>query len=496
MTRSNELKINLPDGSTTTCASYGKVKLRLENDNTLTLDKVYYIPSFTYNLISIGMLNKDYIVAFDQSKIDFTPRAPNSVGMTIHCSNNENIYILSADKTQVGYANAAATTDSKLWHERLGHRSLETIKAILSKDKLFPDNKLDEDKCEACILAKSRKQSAPRVAENRATRNLERIHMDLVGPITPMSISGYEYFLIVVDEFSRYTWTFPITKKSEVPNVFKNWITQIENLTKTKVMGIRSDGGSEFINQTLKTFYADSGINVQVSCPHNQYQNGIAESRVRLIKDMTRTALIHANLPKNLWWEAVAYQTTILNNVPPWNKKDNYPVTILFGKSPAAKRLKVFGCIAYVHRLDNDQKGWGTWSDKSRKGVFLGHPDNKKGYLVYIPGLNRWFEKPNVTFREQFFLDIPVQFQPRARNNNSPVQTHLPIQMNEYRSEIFPAGNYPTHCAQLIDQLKPIHRSADTDNEPPTSEDDSHPNEVEDDQEDQIETPTMTDDQK
>ena len=64
------------------------------------------------------------------------------------------------------------------------------------------------------------------------------------------------------------------------------------------------------------------------------------------------------------------------------------------------------------------------------------------------------------------------------------------------KCEIFPAGNYPTHCAQLIDQLKPIHRNADTNNEPPTSEDDSHPNEVEDDQEDQIETPTMTDDQK
>jgi transposase InsO family protein len=102
------------------------------------------------------------------------------------------------------------------------------------------------------------------------------------GPTSIPSFDGFRFYLIIVDEYSRYIWLFPMARKSDVATIFPTFITQMANQFSTSVKIVQSDGGGEFINTVLQNHFAAHGIIHRLSCPGTSEQNGLVERRHRL----------------------------------------------------------------------------------------------------------------------------------------------------------------------------------------------------------------------
>nr|GEW56145.1 hypothetical protein [Tanacetum cinerariifolium] len=158
---------------------------------------------------------------------------------------------------------AKATSDeSMLWHRRLGHINFKNINKLI-KDNLvkgLPSKRLENDQtCVVCLKGKQHKVSFNSKIQNFISQPLFMLHMDLFGPTSVSSIMHKKYYLVITDDFSRFTWVFFLATKDETSRVLKCFITKIENLVDKKVKIIRCDNETEFKNRVLNEFYAEKG---------------------------------------------------------------------------------------------------------------------------------------------------------------------------------------------------------------------------------------------
>ena len=129
--------------------------------------------------------------------------------------------------------------------------------------------------------------------------------MDLFGPVAYISIGGNKYGLVIVDDFSRFTWVFFVHDKSEVKDVLKTFIRRAQNEYDVKIKKIRSDNGSEFKNTQVEEFLDEEGIKHEFSAPYSPQQNGVAERKNRTLIEMARTMLDEYKTSDRFWAEAV-----------------------------------------------------------------------------------------------------------------------------------------------------------------------------------------------
>ncbi|GKE03390.1 retrovirus-related pol polyprotein from transposon TNT 1-94, partial [Tanacetum coccineum] len=123
---------------------------------------------------------------------------------------------------------------------------------------------------------------------------LNLLHMDLCGPMRVASINGKKYILVIVDDYSRYTWTLFLRSKDETPDL------------QAQVITVRTDRGTKFLNKTLHAYFKEEGIEHQTSTPRTPEQNGVVERRNRTLVEVARTMLSASKLPLSFWVEAVA----------------------------------------------------------------------------------------------------------------------------------------------------------------------------------------------
>jgi transposase InsO family protein len=105
------------------------------------------------------------------------------------------------------------------------------------------------------------------------------LHMNLFGPIVYISIVGNKYGLIIVDDYSRFTWVFFLQDKSETKKVLNKFLKRAQNEFDVKVKKISSDSGTEFKNTQVENFLDEEGIKHEFSAPYTPHQNGVAERR-------------------------------------------------------------------------------------------------------------------------------------------------------------------------------------------------------------------------
>ncbi|GKB43460.1 retrovirus-related pol polyprotein from transposon TNT 1-94, partial [Tanacetum coccineum] len=203
----------------------------------------------------------------------------------------------------------ATSTKSWLWHRRLSHLNFGTINDLTRLDLVegLPEFKYGKDHiCSACERGKSKKASHPPKLVPSDHSKFELLHMDLCSPMRVASISGKKYILVIVDDFSRYTWVYFLRSKDETPEIIKKFIAQAQLSYKAKVCKIRTDNGTEFKNATLKAYYEKLGIMQQFLIILTPQQNGVVERRNHTLVEAARTMLIFSRLPEFLWAEAVA----------------------------------------------------------------------------------------------------------------------------------------------------------------------------------------------
>jgi transposase InsO family protein len=122
-------------------------------------------------------------------------------------------------------------------------------------------------------------------------RPLEMLHIDLFGPITYISIGGNKYGLVIIDDYSRFTWIFFLHDQSEIQEVLKKFLKRAQNEFDAKFKKIRSDNGSEFKNTQVEDYPDQEGIKHEFLAPYTQQQNGVVERKNRTLIESIRTML-------------------------------------------------------------------------------------------------------------------------------------------------------------------------------------------------------------
>ena len=122
-------------------------------------------------------------------------------------------------------------------------------------------------------------------------RPLELLHMDLFGPIAYISIGGSKYCLVIMDDYSCFTWVFFLQDISQTQETLKGFLRQAQNEFGLRIKKIRSDNGTEFKNSQIEGFLEEEGIKHEFSSPYTPQQNGVVERKNRTLLDMARTML-------------------------------------------------------------------------------------------------------------------------------------------------------------------------------------------------------------
>ena len=121
--------------------------------------------------------------------------------------------------------------------------------------------------CSTCISGKHTRCPF-KASVFRANKSVDLVHMDLSGPIKPSTLGGKSYFLLIVDDFSRYMWIFLLAYKTEALNIFKKLKVMAKAETKENLRCAKSDRGGEFLSKEFKLYCEDNGIIRQLTPPH------------------------------------------------------------------------------------------------------------------------------------------------------------------------------------------------------------------------------------
>ncbi|CAI7871206.1 unnamed protein product [Closterium sp. NIES-54] len=215
-----------------------------------------------------------------------------------------------------------------LWHHRLGHTSLPRLCGMHSRHlvsglprSLPPLPPSPAPPCLPCV--EGRQRAAPHSSSfPPTTAPLQTLHMDVWGPARVRGQGHERYFLLVVDDYTRYTTVFPLRGKGEVVDVLIPWIRTIRLQLRERfgqdlpVLCLHSDRDGEFSSNLLRDFCRGEGILQSFEPTDSPQQTGIAERRIGLVMEVARTSMIHAAAPHFLWPFAVRYAAHQLNLWP------------------------------------------------------------------------------------------------------------------------------------------------------------------------------------
>jgi transposase InsO family protein len=137
------------------------------------------------------------------------------------------------------------------------------------------------------------------------TGPLEMLHMDLFSPVAYISIGGNKYGLVIIDDYSRFTWVFFLQDRSETQEVLKKFLRRAQNEFDANVKKIRSDNGTEFKNTKVEDFLDVEGIKHEFLVPYSTQQNGVAERKNRTLIKMARIMLDKYKTSNRFWAEAI-----------------------------------------------------------------------------------------------------------------------------------------------------------------------------------------------
>ncbi|XP_019231603.1 PREDICTED: uncharacterized protein LOC109212417 [Nicotiana attenuata] len=181
-----------------------------------------------------------------------------------------------------------------LWHNRLGHVPFVKMKNIVSLPVTFSSKQ--PFSCTICPMARQERLYFPQKT-NTTNKILELLHIDLWGPYHVPTHEKYKYFMTIVDDFSRSTWTHLLSSKGNAYQVLKGFLNLVENQFGEKVKAVRTDNGLEFTNTETTMLLQSKGIIHQRTCPYTPQQNGVVERKYKYLLETARTLLFQSKLP-------------------------------------------------------------------------------------------------------------------------------------------------------------------------------------------------------
>ncbi|GJR70275.1 retrovirus-related pol polyprotein from transposon TNT 1-94 [Tanacetum coccineum] len=307
-----------------------------------------------HNIFSVGQFcDADMEVAFRKSTCFVRDLQGNDL---LIGNRGSNLYIISLQETTsttpICFMAKALPTQAWLWHRRLSQLNFDYITFLSKKEVVngLPKLKYVKDQlCSSCEMSKAKRSSFKTKAVLSSKGRLNLLHMDLYGPMRVASINGKKYILVIVDDYSRYTWTLFLRSKDETP-------------------------------ETLHAYFKEEGIEHQTSTPRTPEQNGVVERRNRTLVEAARTMLSASKLPLSFWAEAVATACYTQNRSIIISTHGKTAYHIINDRKPSIKHLHIFGCICYITR---DGENLDKMKEKGDPCVMVGYSTQSKGYRVY-----------------------------------------------------------------------------------------------------------------
>ncbi|KAI3664951.1 hypothetical protein L6452_43565 [Arctium lappa] len=368
----------------------------------ITVKRVSYVEGLSHNLFSIGKFcDKDLEVSFKSKRV----AVKNSSGMDLLVGKRRsNLYTINLSEVKVlsdvCLLSKASIHESWVWHRRLANLNFKYMDRLVKNDSVrgLPILRFQKDHlCQDCEKGKMKKASHKPKPEHCTADILDLILVDLCGPMKTKSIGKKKYVLVVVDDYSRYTWVKFLKSKDETPEILINLIKIIQTNKQKQVKVVRSDNGTEFKNSTLQAFYDDQGIQQQFSAARTPQQNGVVDRRNRTLVEAARSMLAYSGLPLSLWAEAISTACYTQNRSILHRRFNKTPYELMNGIKPNIKYFKSFGCKCYVL---NDRDNLNKFSPKADEGIFLGYSSNSAAYRVFLLSARKVIESVNVKFDE------------------------------------------------------------------------------------------------
>ena len=347
----------------------------------IRLNDVYHCPGLHYNLMSVGQVEaKGYTCSIQKGKFLFID-SMRAIALTDSRSDGGFYFVdasanSSNSQTLASRTHEPARASWRQWHKRLAHLNMTDVKRLVNMSigiDVDSANSLEggespESICEACALGKQHRAPSRR-PHTRATRIGELVHSDLVGDGKILMIDGgFRYVATMIDDYSQYTTTYLIDRKSDLKGVLRDYLNLMKNRG-TSVHRLRSDNGGKYADHHTIDLLKEHGVKWEPTASYNPSQNGVAERCFRTLFERTRAILSSANLPIRLWGKAIMTVTYLKNRSPTTALDKVTPYEAWHGKKPDLSYLHTFGCVAYHHVEGARRK----LDDKSLKCQFLGY---------------------------------------------------------------------------------------------------------------------------
>jgi transposase InsO family protein len=259
---------------------------------------------------------------------------------------------------------AFAAVAPTMWHHRLGHPGPDALSS-LSRSSFIHCTNNKHDFCHACQLVKH-----PRLPFHSSSHRVEHpfdlIHLDLWTSHV-VSMSGFKYYLVILDDFTHYLWTFLLKLKSDTFTTLSNFFAYVSTQFSRTIKAIQCDNGCEFDNSFTRIFLLSNGIQLQMSCPYTSSQNGKVKRIIRLVNNVIHTLLIQASLLGRYWAEGFHTAMYLLNRLPKTAIQTACPHLDLFGsvssyKHPRATLTRLSSCHISSPHVSPGVSSWATLS--------------------------------------------------------------------------------------------------------------------------------------
>ncbi|GJY35154.1 retrovirus-related pol polyprotein from transposon TNT 1-94 [Tanacetum coccineum] len=275
----------------------------------------------------------------------------------------------------------ATSSQAWLWHRHLSHLNFDTIN-LLSKNNIvtgLPKLKFVKDHlCSSCELGKAKRKSF--------TLRLPRVLKD-----------GYNFYTWTYVVLCRYTWTYFLRYKDETPTVLIDFLTLVQGGLHAQVRTVRTDKGTEFINETLHAYFAKEGIRHETSTARTPEQNGVVERRNRTLVEAARTMLSAAKVPLFFWAEAIATACFTQNRSLVIPRHEKTPYHIINSRKPSVKFFYIFGSLCYIVK---DGENLDKMKEKVDACIFVGYFTQSRAYRVFNKRTRIIVETIHVNFDE------------------------------------------------------------------------------------------------
>lgn len=265
---------------------------------TFTLPNVLYVPTLHRNLISVGKFTAEHSCSIEFLPWGYKINDLATKQLLAEGKIDKHLYPIIPKSAPCAQAHVSIQASPTTWNCRFGRTSNSILQKMCFTSQIQLTFATSNSLCAPCQLGKS-KRLPFQPSTRSSTAPLELIHCDIWGPAPVVSSLGYKYYILFIDDFTKFHWIYPISTRYESLMCFQHFKNLNEKLLSHSIKLFQTDGALELVKGRFKDFLDQFGINIYVSFPHTPQQNGVAERKHRHITEMGNTMSFQACLPKN-----------------------------------------------------------------------------------------------------------------------------------------------------------------------------------------------------